>query len=216
MIDLIILDLDGPILDGKLRHYNCYSDILYENGFVPMSLDHYWKMKRNRRSLHEQLKISGADAIREQFLQLWLERIESRKYLEMDILQPGAVEKLCKWKVNNVPFVLVTMRNNSQNLHWQLDFLDILNLFDKVMVVGSNHDGSRKAEAVQKNIQFNPSRGVWIGDTETDVVAARQLGVPLVVVTCGLRSAEYLKALCPNYLLPDLQSICLEKITPCL
>lgn len=215
MISLVILDLDGPILDGKLRHYSCYSDILQEHGFDPMTIERYWELKRNRCDLHEQLMVSGAEGIHDQFLQLWLERIENRKYLKMDRQQPGALRRIRIWNSQGFRLVLATMRNNPENLHWQLRSFGILDLFDQILVVGGGHDGYKKAEAVQKQIEFNPSSTVWIGDTEADVFAARQIGVRIIAVTCGLRVKSYLTSLEPDCLMPDLQSVCLEEIAPC-
>lgn len=212
---IVILDLDGPILDGQLRHYQCYSDILREHGFDPMPMEQYWEMKRSRCDLREQLKTSGADGIHDQFLRLWLERIESKEYLRMDRLQPGAVKKLRSWKEQGIRLVFATMRNNSRNLQWQLRTLGISDLFDQVVVVGNGHDGSRKAEAVRRQVEPNPSNTIWIGDTEVDIDAARQIGAKIIAVTCGLRSEAYLMSLKPDYLVPDLQSVCLEGISIC-
>ena len=94
MIETIIMDLDGPLLNGKLRHYRCHSDILWENGFTAMPIDEYWEMKRQRIDRHEQLAVSAADRIYDDYLRAWMERIEEKKYLELDSLQPGAVQKL--------------------------------------------------------------------------------------------------------------------------
>jgi len=213
-VRIVVLDLDGPILNGKLRHYSCYSNILREHGFDPMPIEQYWEMKRNRRDLHEQLKVSRADGIYDQFLQLWLERIEMREYLRLDRLQPEAVMKLRHWKGQDICVVLATMRSNSQNLYWQLRSFDILNPFNQVIVI-DGHDGSRKAEAVQRRVELSPSKTIWIGDTEADIDAARQIGVKIIAVTSGLRAASYLQSLDPDYLVPDLQSVCLEDLTLC-
>jgi phosphoglycolate phosphatase len=63
MIGTLILDLDGPIIDGRLRHYQCYSDILVEHGYKPMPVGMNWEMKRQRKDRHVQLAFSGADEI---------------------------------------------------------------------------------------------------------------------------------------------------------
>jgi phosphoglycolate phosphatase-like HAD superfamily hydrolase len=47
-------------------------------------------------------------------------------------------------------------------------------------------------------------RAVWIGDTEVDLCAARFLGCPAWMVTCGIRSAEFLQALRPDRLAASL------------
>jgi phosphoglycolate phosphatase-like HAD superfamily hydrolase len=49
-------------------------------------------------------------------------------------------------------------------------------------------------------------RVVWVGDTEVDVAAARELGVRVCALTCGLRTKEYLVNLSPDYIEAGLHS----------
>ncbi len=208
MIKTIILDLDGPILDGKLRHYRCYSDILLENGFTPMPVDEYWGMKRQRIDRHRQLAVSGADGIYDDFLRAWMERIEGKKYLELDRPQPGAVQRLKEWKSSGIKLILATMRNNKSNLYWQLELLELLQLLDQVVAVGTSGGETSKADAIKPYLKESSSAPVlWIGDTEVDIKAARLLGVRVCAVGCGLRTPDYLSTLNPNYLVFDLREI---------
>lgn len=214
MIKTIILDLDGPLLDGRLRHYRCYSDILLENGFTPRPIDEYWEMKRQRVDRHRQLTVSGADGIYNDFLRTWIERIEEKKYLELDRPQPGAVQRLKEWKSSGIKLILATMRNNKSNLYWQLELLELLQLLDQVVAVGTTRKQSNKADAVKPYLKKLSSDSVlWVGDTEVDIKAARLLGVRVCVVGCGLRTPNYLSTLKPNYLVSDLKEINLSEMS---
>jgi phosphoglycolate phosphatase len=209
MIRNLILDLDGPILDGKLRHYQCYGDILREHGFVPLSVDEYWEMKRHRYDRRRQLSATGAEGIYDAFLTAWLERIEQKEYLALDRLQPQVIEKLGSWKADGLGLHLVTLRNNEANLIWQLDRLNLLPLLDHVASVRSSASGQGKADAVRGIISLEElETALWIGDTEIDIMAARQLGVKVCVVECGLRSGECLATFDPDYRATELSSIC--------
>src|SRR5690349_19782781 len=97
-ISACILDLDGPLLDGKRRHYACYRDILAEHGYVALPCDAYWQMKRSRIDRRAQLAASGAGAIYDLFLRAWLERIELPVYLALDRVQPGALARIARWR----------------------------------------------------------------------------------------------------------------------
>ena len=207
MIETIILDLDGPLLDGKHRHYQCYRDILLEKGFKPVSLSIYWKMKRNCVGRHKLLDASGAVAIYDYFLKTWVERIEQKKYLVLDRLQNQTVKILKEWKRARARLLLVTMRNNPSTLDWQLKRLGILPLMDKLISVGSLQIGASKSQEVRRQLkQIDPEKTLWIGDTEVDIRAARELGVKICAVSCGLRSSDFLSKLRPDYLEPDLKS----------
>lgn len=213
MIQTVYLDLDGPVLDGKYRHYSCYSDILLQLGYKPMKLEQYWEMKRRRQDRIKQLAVSDATEIYNHFLSLWMENIEEKKYLELDCLQPMAHEMLSLWKSRNIRIILVTMRNRPDNLLWQLDRLDLSPLFEDIIAVGSHGSSEGKSEAVRNIVNAaNSNKELWIGDTEIDLTAARSLGIPICLLSCGLRDGEYLNSLEPDFLMPDLTSIDLFRI----
>jgi phosphoglycolate phosphatase-like HAD superfamily hydrolase len=212
MISAIVLDLDGPLLDGMQRHYRCYSDILQERKFRPIPIELYWEMKRNRVSRKVLLECSDALSLYDEFLEAWINRIETREYLEMDRLQHNVTNILSKWKEGEIRLLLATLRNNPRNLTWQLDMLNLRRFFDNVVVVGGGHDGATKASGVKAKLMgLCVDRVVWVGDTEVDVAAARKLGVRVCALTCGLRTKEYLVSLSPDYIEAGLHSFA-EKI----
>lgn len=216
MIDTIILDLDGPILDGRLRHYQCYSDILLERGFTPIHIDQYWRMKRDRKNRHLLLSASGADCLYDEFLTSWIERIEQERYLAFDRLQPGVIQKLNVWKRENIRLGLITMRNNPVTLHRQLELLGLTPLFDKIISVNISREAAGdKADAARSFVDEERKDSIlWIGDTEIDILAARQLGAKVCVVSCGLRITEYLAGLDPDFLVFDLNAVALSEMRP--
>jgi phosphoglycolate phosphatase len=208
MISMLVLDLDGPLLDGMRRHHRCYSDILQQRKFQPVPIELYWEMKRNRVSRRVLLEYSNALSLYDEFLDAWINRIETREYLALDRLQHNVTNVLLGWKQRELRLLLATMRNNSRNLAWQLDMLNLSRFFDDVVVVGSGHDGANKAPEVKARMMGQRTdRVVWVGDTEVDVAAARQLGVRVCALTCGLRTKEYLVSLSPDYIETDLQSL---------
>lgn len=214
MIKTLILDLDGPILDGKLRHYACYSQILNRYGYTPISLKRYWEMKRNRLPLKKQLLASGAEAIQEQFLQAWLEKIEQPDLLRCDRLQLGVKEKLEEWRNSGLQLVLATMRRFPKYLQQQLVNFGLNSLLDHVLVCEHQLGGVGKAQQVQKFLpQISPSNCIWIGDTEIDIEAARSFGCPIWVVTCGIRTKTYLASLSPDLIGSELRHINLESFS---
>jgi len=205
MIRIVILDLDGPILDGKFKHYACYRQIITEHGHLPVDLDSYWRMKRERVDLRQQLTTSGAESIYESFKKSWLDLIEQPNMLVLDRLQPGVIEKLQSWRDNKVRLVVATLRRYPERLHDQLTNLGLGAFFDYVAVCEPSRGGHGKAQRL-KNVVMDtpPSDCLWVGDTEVDVEAARSVGCPIWAVTCGLRAESYLTSLAPDFLSPDI------------
>jgi phosphoglycolate phosphatase len=214
MIKTLILDLDGPILDCKFRHYACYSQILNMYGYTAISLERYWAMKRNRLPLKKQLLVSGAEAIQEQFLQAWLEKIEQPDLLRYDCLQLGVKEKLEEWRNSGLHLILATMRRFPKYLEQQLVNFGLNTLLDHVLVCEHQLGGIGKAQQVQKFLpQISPINCLWIGDTEIDVEAARYFGCLIWVVTCGIRTKTYLTSLSPDFTGSDLKHINLKSFS---
>jgi phosphoglycolate phosphatase-like HAD superfamily hydrolase len=213
VIDTVIMDLDGPVLDGRLRHYACYRDILTEHGLTPLAEAPYWEMKRHRLDRRRQLAATGADHLYDEFLDTWLARIESGPYLALDRLQPGVMNKLDEWRTAGIRLLLVTMRHNRDSLLRQLDALNLRTRFDAVLSVGPTEPDAGKAAAVRPYLDANaPKRALWVGDTEVDVRAARRVGTLACAVTCGLRTEEYLASLSPDMVLRDVNAISLHAV----
>jgi phosphoglycolate phosphatase len=207
MIKAIILDLDGPLLEGMYRHYNCYRDILLAHGFKPIPLERYWQLKRSRANRRELLSLSHADQFYDVFLSEWLQHIETPKYLAMDLLQVGVLGILEEWKRLDIQLLLATMRNNATLLQLQLESLGLTQFLDQVIVVGSEHAGTNKAKEIEPFLEnLDRSTVIWIGDTEVDILAAQELGVRICALTCGLRTADHLMSFSPDMLESDLST----------
>lgn len=207
MISTLVLDLDGPLLDVKRRHYQCYSDIMREHEVEPVSMNFYWEMKRNRMDFRQLLALSHAADLCDEFLSAWSQRIEIKEYLAMDMLQNRAKEILGDWKRSGMRLLLATMRTHPDTLHWQLGELGIAHFLDEVIVAGGNQDGFGKAAGVKPHIDKKRlDEVVWIGDTEADVHAARLLKVKICALSCGLRNEAYLSSMLPDMMEPDLSA----------
>lgn len=208
MIETVILDLDGPILDGKYRHYACYSQILAMHGYTPIALEEYWQHKRNRVSRKALLALSNAEELYDIFLEQWLDKIEHEDFLSLDTLQPGAREHLAAWKNQGYRLILATMRRNSANLQRQLDGLNLSPLFSDIVVCKHGEGGIGKAKRVlQIEGNLSSKSCLWIGDTEADIHAARFLQIRVVALTCGLRTESFLRSLHPDALFSNLPSV---------
>lgn len=208
MISTIVLDLDGPLLDGRLRHYSCYSGILKEQGFIPLDINSYWDGKRSRMDRRTLLKKSEAVEFYDEFLREWRQRIELPALLALDQLQPDVLSILSEWKDSEIELVIATMRNHASNAVDQLTSLGVMPLVNQVFVTGSDDGFGGKVEAVRRVLSGKlPRTALWVGDTEVDIHAARSLGIPVCALTCGLRTQELLAAENPDYLLDDLRDV---------
>jgi phosphoglycolate phosphatase len=205
-IKQIFLDLDGPLLDGRDRHYCCYKSILEMFCFKPIGIGEYWEGKRalfNRRDL---LALSGAESIYDKYLIQWLERIESPPMLALDKIQVGAIDCLIAFRHQGIRLTLVTMRKDKPALEMQLESLGLSQYLDHIFVTEHIKGGEGKANQVRGMLtseQFN-TQTLWVGDTEADWMAAKSLGCPVVLVSNGLRNSDYLNTLEGAIVMPSI------------
>ncbi len=213
MIKTVILDLDGPVLDGRDRHFACYSKILRKYGYLPVSIETYWNMKRERKDRRQQLAVSGADKIYDSFLTEWMNLIEEPEMLSLDKLQPGVMAKLQKWQESGLRLLLATMRRYPERLYEQLRHLGLDIYFKHIVVCDYRLGGAGKAKNVKDSVTDLVSEDtLWIGDTEADIEAARILGIHVLAITSGLRTEEYLSSLSPDFIYKDLAEVELGKL----
>ena len=204
--DYIFTDLDGPILDGKYKHYNCYRDIINKYNGIPLDIDEYWDFKRNMVKRDIVLSKSDFKGTYTDYMNAWMKNIEKKKYLQYDLLKPNIIEALTEIKRHTYNLYLVTMRNNANNLFWQLNNYNLISLFDKIIICPSNGVSHPKYNAL-KDLAF--IHAIFIGDTEEDTLTAKKLGIPCIGITNGLRTKSHLSA---DYYVDEIRDINLNII----
>lgn len=208
MIDTVVIDLDGPVLDVRRRHYRCYAGILAEHGYPALGQDRYWALKRRRVEPLRLLAASGAEALESRFLHAWRDRIEGRDLLALDRAQPGARRRLREWHGRRVRLMLATMRRHPDRAIEQVARMGLSGLFWRVIVSPEALGGEGKGRAVLRQAPgLDPARCLWVGDTEADAEAAAAVGCRVWLVACGIRSQEVLAPLAPGRVAAALAAV---------
>lgn len=192
-MEALFFDLDGPILDVSEKYYRVYSQILKESGSEPIGKEKYWDLKRSKTALPEILKLSSAGSKQHEVAISWNTLIEQKDYLICDHVWPDLWEiydKLFK----NCFTVLVTLRTHADMTEWQLKHLGIFHWFDVVISEpghGSDQRWKSKVNAIHKSgvlEGLDRSKCLFVGDTETDILAGKELGMRTIGVSFGIRN----------------------------
>ncbi len=184
--DFVFCDLDGTLLDDKLRHYKCYQDIVRHYGGKCISLEEYWEDKRNKVKRTELLEKTNFGGTYDEYVSEWNRLIETDKYISYETLKPDAILVL-KWlRENSKHLVLVTMRQDMNILRKQLLDFNLIQYFDEI--VKGDPIKERKEDLLNKQYGEN---SIVIGDTEADQQLARKIGSKFIAVVSGLRDARY-------------------------
>lgn len=205
----IFFDLDGPILEVKFRHHRVYQEIVRAFGGLPLPLEEFWQAKRDRIEDATLVERSGlVPSQLDDFRHRRYELLESAPFLAEDLMQPDMDRVLGDLAAQQALF-LVTLRRNRAALERQLDVLNLTRFFRKVL---SGHEPGARPWIVKTSlirasgVPYGPADWI-VGDTETEIMAGRELGLRTVAVTNGIRSETILRAHQPDYLLPNAQKI---------
>lgn len=201
---ILCFDLDGVLLDVSEKYYRLHFDLVNELGGQPLSKSEYWSCKRERVPEKAIAERSGLDGRWQDYTRLRVELIETVEYLNHDQTWPGIQEMLEGLRTKSLVY-LVTLRQSSEQLQWQLAKLGLSRLFHRVLralpEAGVENRGHVKAELVRKALGAGRRPGWFVGDTETDLEAGRQLDLRTAAVTFGLRSEPLLYRLSPDVVL---------------
>jgi phosphoglycolate phosphatase len=204
MTQVIFFDLDDTLIDTSHRHYMVYKDIL-DFHKIPNALleEEFWSQKRTGRKTVEFLPISGEFS--QEFMSEWLRKIEDRAYLKYDSLFSETLDLLSKLRKYNL--VLVTLRNDKQNLFWELDQLKLTEYFTEILV--GSPASKNKVALVKTYLKENSGRDncVIVGDSEVDVYAGKEMGFLTVAFTGGVRSRNFLSKVEPDFCIDNLFEI---------
>ena len=203
-------DLDGPILDVSERYYKAYIDALGKIGGSALRKDEYWQLKRTKVSDYDILCRTSSECFLEEFKSKRNSLIEEKKLLCLDSVWQELGE-LYPRLFERVPTVLITLRTYSERTIWQLKNLGIYSWFNLVLSQPPSSDDLEKRwhvkvkaineSGVLKSVKSSDC--VFIGDTETDILAGKHLKMKTIAVSFGIRSREILLSLKPDLLFDE-------------
>ncbi len=208
---IIVLDLDGTLLDIRAKYYAVYSQILKNHGCETLDIEDYWDMKRKGVSNGEILLKGNCSLSEDDFVKEFIENIERSDFLKLDALMPGAVEFLKKIS-NDTRLVLVTLRKNKETLLEQLDSMGIRKYF--TVVANDTTKDIKTAWQRKKHLFKVYGKGkcvVVIGDSGAEIKAGKTLDFITLALFSGIRSKSVLEKYEPDYILRDINNV-----LPCL
>lgn len=201
----LIFDFDGTLADISRRHYAVYKTVVSLFGGTPMSQATYWKQKRENTPWPKLISDSQLSLNNEKrFLKKFTELIEQPRMLALDELFSDTIETLESLSAHH-DLILVSLRRKHVNLTSQLNTLNITHYFAYVL---SGHSETKEG-VLQKKAEVIRQQGLTdaaflLGDTEADISAAKQLNIPAIALTTGIRSKSYLLTLDAAYIASSL------------
>ncbi|AKG24172.1 HAD family hydrolase [Calothrix sp. 336/3] len=213
----IITDFDGPIIDVSERYYQVYLLCLTkisraDQEIRQLTKTEFWQLKRSRTPETQIAILSGLDATQAQeFSQLRKQTVHTQPYFEYDILTPGATDALSKIQQIGIDLAVMTMRR-VRELDYAFEKYGLGEFFPENRRYCLSNDYVKTRDVDDKPLlmaralaELPPAIDTWmVGDTEADITAAKQHGVKVIAVECGIRDRQQLESFQPDYIVPNL------------
>ncbi len=207
---LIVLDLDGTLVDSSLDLALAVNATRQQVGLPPLSMETVASFVGNgaemlvRRSLG--LVEASEGTVRESltfFLRYYRDNmlLHTRPY-------PGAREALESWRRSNA--VLAVLTNKPVGFSREMIAgLGLAHYFK--CVYGGNSFGTKKPHPfglrqIMRETGFASGQTLMVGDSSVDVLTARNAGVSCAGVTFGLRPGDF-QEYPPDLLVDDLRDL---------
>jgi phosphoglycolate phosphatase-like HAD superfamily hydrolase len=213
----VITDFDGPIMDVSERYYQVYQYCLEQTKYdqqpiYQLSKAEFWQLKRARVPEYKIGIKSGLDETQAQkFALIRKNTVHTLPYLSYDQVIPNAISALEKLQYLGIDLVVMTMRREKE-LAEAFERYDLARFFPPNRRYCLSNDYLKTTDIEDKPLlmkkalnELPPASDLWmIGDTEADIVAAKQSQVKIIGVLSGIRDREHLEQYQPNFIANNL------------
>ncbi len=213
----LITDFDGPIIDVSERYYQVYQYCLETSkhpgqSVKPLNKAEFWQLKKSRVPENQIGIISGLDESQAKtFSQLRRQTVHTPAYFSYDSLAPGAVAALEKVQAAEIDLAVMTMRRVKE-LDYAFNRYDLGRFFPLNRCYCLQNDYVKTRDIDDKPLlmeralsELPAADDTWmVGDTEADMMAAKNHGVKAIAVLCGIRNREQLQLYQPDLIVETL------------
>jgi phosphoglycolate phosphatase len=205
-IRAVIFDFDGTLADSFEAIACSVNYVRGQFGLAPLSVDEV-RQHVGRGALHLlRQTVPGVEpaSVLEKYRQH-----HERVMFALTRLMPGAEETIARLVQSNIR--LAVCSNKPVDFTRQL--LEHFLPHDSVAVVLGPEEVPRPKPAPDmllealRRLNVSAEQAVYVGDMDVDIQAARQAGIPVLVVPTGAQSVEYLAQCKPDGILVSLREL---------
>jgi phosphoglycolate phosphatase len=184
----VIFDLDGTLIDTSADLAASMNYVLQRAGRPPAPLDRVRHLVGHgaRAMLERGFRENGGDPVADLdpyvalFLEHYLQHIADRSKPF-----PGAIKALDELQAEGAAIVICTNKREA----WARALFDALGLSGRfAAVIGADSVGAAKPDPRPVRAALNAARrnsGVFVGDSDTDIRAAKAAGMPCIAALFG-------------------------------
>jgi len=191
----IFIDLDGTLINSKVRLYNLFQDLVPNSSFTFYD---YWRLKEQGIN-HSHILINYFDFNKKElddFQSKWMQLIETDEYTKFDAPFNGVSKHLLELKKMGFLLYIVTSRQYEEKAISQIKNFGWSNIFNKIIVTQQKY----KKEDLISSLLNSEKNNYLIGDTGLDIKVGKKLKMKTVAVLTGFLNEKVLKTYNPDYI----------------
>ena len=204
----IIFDLDGTLLNSIDDLGNAMNLVLKRHGFMVHDLSAYQKFVGNGIKKLVERALPNKTENLDYYYELYLMEY-GKKFMDQSKLYEDVYEVLKELNKKSIPIAIHTNKLQRYLNDIKEHYFDGI---DFVSLVGDQSDLKHKpnpfhAIKIAQEMEINPSKIFFVGDSDVDMKTAVCAGMIPVGVSWGFRSVEELKEEGAQFILKDMKSL---------
>jgi len=218
----VIFDIDGTLVDSFPTLFSVLNTILKKYHLEPVSDEVLASCFRRNMNLAETLHENYSSSFEEHFIETLRSEILDL-FLKVEVEEvkpfPGVARLFEKLKNHQLKIGIATGRVSPPENEWaRFRRYGLEKYLDALVTSREVEKRKPSPDAIiecAKRLEISLGQSLVVGDTESDVIAARRAGAIAVAVTTGQESLESLKGQHPEFLFENLEafSLFLDKET---
>lgn len=207
MFDFFVFDLDGTLIDSKIDIVNSFNlairDILNPVKIKDPTSYIGYSVKEMVLNLYPNVSQNDLEEIVRKFRFVY----DNSSFPNTKLFS-NSIEVLSKLKSNNKKIFLLTNKPSTATIPI-LKKLLIMDYFESIVTKDVNINKS-KAELLKElviNHKLNRNRILFVGDTEIDVLAAKENDVKVATIKNGYGDYSKIVELRPDYIIENIKDI---------
>ncbi len=190
-MSMLIFDFDGVIVDSlSVYRHACQHAMAQQNEYRKLSENPFATLNPvTFATLAKQLQLNVTQFVDDvaNYMQIHALKLPFFAGIKPTLNKLAKKHTLC-----------VVSASHSELIHQQLKHQNMSHCFSQVL--GSNHTGNKTQKMVQLQTQYGLNSMV-IGDTKSDIQAAKQANLPSIAVTWGWHSQQQLMTAEPTVII---------------
>lgn len=206
MIECVLFDLDGTIVDTNELIISSFMYALKQNALTPLSREQM--IPHMGTTLQQQMRVfSGLEDV--SILEKSYRSYNNEHHDELIRSFPHVNETLEELSRRGIKMGIVTTKIRPTTIK-ALEMFDLLKYMDTIVTVTDVTEPKPHPEPVLtavRNLGVDPRKTLMVGDSVVDIQSAKAAGVQVAAVSWSLKGEETLRKYEPDYIIHDMRDI---------